>query len=597
MLESEQATKIAKPLDELAELRHLLLGVAADSQADELKELRELLLAQPQTELSELRSLLFGPEQAALKELKQRVEDAKVRTKDISEVLPDAIIVRLSQDSRLTKALTPVVEEAFSTSVKQNPQPIINAVSPIIGPAIRKAITQAFSQMIQSLNQTLEYSISVKGIKWRVEALRTGRSFAEVVLSHTLLYRVEQVFLIHKDNGILLQHASAPNIVAQDADIISGMLTAIQDFAKDSFSIKQGEGLETFQIGELTVWIEQGPQAVLAAVIRGTAPQALRSLFQDALEQIHLAQNRALLEFNGDTTPFEASHRELENCLLMQVGRQEVQKSSQPSPLLVVAALLVLIIGGSSFFYVREQLRWSQYLRLLAAEPGIVLISSSSGWHQHSLVGLRDPLAKDPQQILATQTALDTKYITTRWELYHSGDPKIVLQRAQQILQPPPTIRLQFDNGILSAHGSAELAWLKEAQKMALAIAGVVEFRANELMVQRFSYLKAQLEHYNLTFIKGRDELNTENIGEVTTIANWIKELVVLANQQDHPLHIVIIGLADASGTAEINDKLRINRATNVRNSLINQGIAEKYLTIETNQDNTGFQVVFKVVS
>lgn len=69
--------------------------------------------------------------------------------------------------------------------------------------------------------------------------MRTGASFAEVVLRHTLLYRVEQVFLVHRESGLLLHHLTAQSIAAQAPDMVAGMLTAIQDFARDSFQVAQ----------------------------------------------------------------------------------------------------------------------------------------------------------------------------------------------------------------------------------------------------------------------------------------------------------------------------------------------------------------------
>ena len=69
--------------------------------------------------------------------------------------------------------------------------------------------------------------------------------------------------------------------------MVSGMLTAIRDFAQDSFRVSDDEALDTLQVGELSVWIEQGPHAILAAVIRGTAPPELRTALQEALERVH----------------------------------------------------------------------------------------------------------------------------------------------------------------------------------------------------------------------------------------------------------------------------------------------------------------------
>ena len=238
--------------------------------------------------MAELRTLLLGPAEAQLAEVHERLTDPRRQMEEVSRVLPAAISVRSRQDHDLTDALAPTVAAALQQSVRKNPQPLADAIFPIIGPAIRKAIATALSGMVQSLNQSMTHSLSAQGLKWRVEALRTGKTFAEVVMLKTLLYRVEQVFLIHKDTGLLLQQVSAPGTKTQDADMVSGMLTAIQDFVHDSFSTPDGEGLEDLRVGELTVWVERGPQAVLAAVIRGNAPEDLRAVFQDALERIHL---------------------------------------------------------------------------------------------------------------------------------------------------------------------------------------------------------------------------------------------------------------------------------------------------------------------
>ena len=58
-----------------------------------------------------------------------------------------------------------------------------------------------------------------RSLKWRFEAWRTGRPFAEIVLLKTLVYRVDQVFLIHKETGLLLQHVVADEVRAKDAAV------------------------------------------------------------------------------------------------------------------------------------------------------------------------------------------------------------------------------------------------------------------------------------------------------------------------------------------------------------------------------------------
>jgi adenylate cyclase len=144
--------------------------------------------------------------------------------------------------------------------------------------------------------------------------------FAEVDLLRTLVFQVEQVFLIHRQTGLLLLHVTEDPTTTRDPDLISGMLIAIQDFIQDSFRVSTNEGPETIQIGELTVWIEKSQLAVLAAVIRGSPPQTVRTVLRDTLTTIHREHANALVTFTGDAKPFETSRLHLVACLLAQTA-------------------------------------------------------------------------------------------------------------------------------------------------------------------------------------------------------------------------------------------------------------------------------------
>src|SRR5688500_3811865 len=159
-------------------------------------------------EFAELRAILVGPEQRHLRSLQARLDDKGAQTRDVSRVLPQAILLR-KDDPQMTRALAPTVEEALTASVRRDPRPLADALFPIFGPAIRKAIAASLSTMLESMNRTLEHSLSWRAVRWRITALRTGQSFAEVVLLDTLVYRVEQVLLIERESGLLLQHLSA----------------------------------------------------------------------------------------------------------------------------------------------------------------------------------------------------------------------------------------------------------------------------------------------------------------------------------------------------------------------------------------------------
>ena len=198
---------------------------------------------------TKLRTLLLSPEQTQLDEIRERLDNRAVQPREISRVLPEAFAMRGETDQSLSNVLTPYVEHGFGAAVRKSPRAIVDAIAPIMGPAIRQAIVRALQSMTQSFNHSLDDSLSIRGLRWRLEAWRTGRSFAEVVLLHTLRYRVEQVFLIHRETGLLLHHVAAEGAVVQDQQVLSGMLTAIQSYVRDSFGASPDQTLDHFLVG------------------------------------------------------------------------------------------------------------------------------------------------------------------------------------------------------------------------------------------------------------------------------------------------------------------------------------------------------------
>jgi OOP family OmpA-OmpF porin len=199
----------------------------------------------------------------------------------------------------------PSVVGALRESARKDPTALSEALFPVVGPAIRRALTQYIQSLLESFNNALEHSLSLQGIRRRLEALRTGKTFAEVVLLHNLLYRVEQIFLIHDKTGLLLYHAVAPGVSVQDPALVSGMLSAIQNFVRDSFKTPGDEIIDSMRLGDLRVWVEPGPHAFLAAGIRGHPPETLRPALREALEKVHQKFGPALELFDGDSSSFE----------------------------------------------------------------------------------------------------------------------------------------------------------------------------------------------------------------------------------------------------------------------------------------------------
>jgi outer membrane protein OmpA-like peptidoglycan-associated protein len=507
--------------------------------------------------MAELRSLLLGPAEAQLAEVHERLLDPQRQVEEVSRVLPDAIAVRSRQDDDLTTALAPTVSAALEYSVRKNPQPLADAIFPIMGTAIRKAIASALSGMEQSFNQTLAHSMSARGLAWRWEALRTGRPFSEVVLLHTLLFRVEQVFLIHQETGLLLRHVSAANADVQDADMVSGMLTAIQDFVRDSFITRQGEQLETLQVGELNVWIEPGPQAILAGVIRGNAPQQLREIFQETIEKIHLQYGIELKKFSGDAAPFAGTQPLLEDCLQSgyDLEKQKVSAGRKLTPVKVVLGIVLIAIAVWGFFWLRERRRWDAYVEKLRSEPGIVVTDTGIQGGKRFVSGLRDPLSRDPAMMIQ-DTGLDSQSVVERWQPFQALTPDFVLARARKSLEPPTTVRLNFTDGVLEAEGFAPHQWVLDTRRVARLLPGVSQFREDKL------FDLVRIENPLLMFDVNQTQIRSDQQGTLDQLLSEISHLRQLAGEKKVKLEIT--GHADGSGTESQNSTLSQGRADTV---------------------------------
>ena len=411
-----------------------------------METLRQLLVGREISELSRVTQLLGVPEQHAAA---------------VGDVLPRA--VAHAPQVPLSEAFSPVVEKAVQRSIQKDPATLTDILYPLFLPAIRKSIGEKIDQTFQSLNESLRYIFTWRGLKWRFEAWKTGTSFAEVVLKHSLIYRVEHAFLIDRKSGLLIAHATAENATSEDPQLISSMLSAIQDFAKDSFNEKEQGGLDTIRFGELRLWSEVGAFATLVAVIRGNPPEELHEIIRDTLFRIHGEASEALKKFDGDSTQLAGIKAKLETCVEL---KQE--DSNQSFPWLAVAAVALVLITAGSWLFLSWQSgqRWQDYVSRLEAQPGIIVAQQSARGGHFYVSGLRDPLAVDPQTLLSG-TKVDPARVHAQWQFYQSLHPKFVLERLTASLTPPKTVRLSIVEDRIVAEGEAPDTWIDRARAAA----------------------------------------------------------------------------------------------------------------------------------
>lgn len=546
--------------------------------------------------MEQLRALLVGREIETLSRINTLLEDPERLAVAVGNVLPTAI-AGASADGRLGQVLAPALEKATQSSIRSDPRTLVNILHPLIVPAIRKSIGEAIDRTFQSLNESLRYSLTWRGLRWRWEAWRTGASFAEIVLRHTLVYRVEHVFLIHQRTGLLIAHAAAEDAAGQDPQLVSSMLVAIQDFVRDSFTGAEQQGLDSVRLGELRLWSEPGPFAILVAVIRGNPPEELHEKLREALSNIHAERHQALESFIGDTIGFADIEAHLAECAALEKRAPQRRRGGFPWLLALIGLMLLALAGAGGWRWWQdaraseaEQRLWSHYVTELRGEPGIVVTEAGRHDGRFVVAGLRDPLAADPE-LLLRRTGLDPRRVLSHWAYYQALDPSFVLLRLDASLQPPPTVSFTVLRDRVLAHGTASAAWLDRAREAARMLAAggpgldLSEVRnadagaAAELR-KTIAAVRTSVQSQEIHFNSNEPLPASGQDGVLDRLARELKELASLSATARVPVRVTLTGHSDDTGRSTFNLSLSLSRAGAVATLLKKRGVDPDLLDV-----------------
>jgi OOP family OmpA-OmpF porin len=557
----------------------------------------------PDSELGQLRSLLLERELKQLNRLHSAVGDPQALAGTVSQVVTEALMLRSHRDDKLNTVLAPTVEKIVSASVRRNPEALANQIFPVIGPAIRKSISDSFSSMLQSFNNTLEMSLSLKGLKWRLEALRVHKPFSEIVLLHTLVYHVEEIYLIHADSGLILDHLLAEGGESRDAELVAAMFTAIRDFIRDSFSVGQKENLDNLRFGERTIYLLRSDEVFMAAVVRGNPPASLTTELQEALELMVVDAAEDLSVFKGDAKPFKRYRGFFEPFL---VARYQDQKRLpflvRKAPLFAV--LLVLIFLGSLWLGNREEERRAageaqrreERIRLrddslkirenlIASSldavnniPGLAVGSVTKlPDGKLEIVCLKDELAPDPTEALTRNGGLNRDGFQLVIKPFVSMDPPIVIRRVREAIPLPPGVKMDYEeeSGRLALTGEANLGWIMETRERALTIAGVRSLDFSGLTDPRTSRMQELVNEINgvvIHFPLNKADPVPEDQAKLDAAVDNLAALEKLCSEMQIGVSLIIYGHADAIGQARRNYQLSMERSHTVAALLYAKG-------------------------
>lgn len=554
------------------------------------KEMKAASNDEALAQLDALRDIVVGSkiEQSAAH---IRAESRKM----VSDVLTEAMHDREEQDGSVQRIIQPIVAKSLEKSLKNQRKDFIDYLYPLVGSLVRKSVAVFFTDFIEKTNDIIENSFTVRGLTWRVNAWRAGISFSEYVASQTFLFKVEQVFLIHRETGNLLRSVSADSFEEEDADLVSSMLSAINDFVADSFNTANGgqeQNLDSIKTDGFTLIIRQGPHAILVAAVTGNISRQASNQLQITLEEIQRIYLKNFKEYEGDSTPFETSDALLQDCLLSEVKDEDKKSSKKP----IFGWIFLLLILGVLSWYSYGWWQTTQTVNKINdidKTPGLVIQSIySEGRYDIKLNVLRDPAAQSVEDWLIANN-LKKDYIAIAQTPFISMDTALIRLKVERVINLYDSVRLDTDS--MSLFGTIDLNDYQTLKGMLRAIPGseLLEIDSEALAVvnnaidlsdnvtvneQLFIRLIGDISSMQIGFASGDTSLLPEQSVSLDKVSEYFINIERLAVKLNRSANLVIVGASDSTGDKGFNQRLSQQRALVVREALIERGLKPEYI-------------------
>ena len=314
--------------------------------------------------LDDLRAIVAGPDREHLRLLEARIAEVEHRTGD---------------HEALVAAVSPILGDAIRRQVREDRAELIESLYPIIGQLISRAVAEAIRDLARTIDRRMRTSFSPAYYLRRLQARARGVSDAELALRDALPFLVVELFLVHRESGLLLLHLSreqpASSAAEDNSDLVSSMLTAIRDFAQDAFGQDQEGGLDEIQYGDRRILIEALQHVYLAVIVDGVEPAGFRAKLRDRGTEVENAYREALENYNGDASQLEAVRPDL--ARLLDEGSGEDQSAdlspSQKRVAVGLAVALTLCLSGACLggtIVMRNALKRPAYVVVVTATPG-----------------------------------------------------------------------------------------------------------------------------------------------------------------------------------------------------------------------------------
>jgi hypothetical protein len=543
-----------------------------------------------------LRRALLGTDIDRLNFLQAQLEDRETFKSKVAENLTAATTQSHINSNKYSFALKDPVIDAIGHGSLSQPAELAKSLGPVMMPAIAAAVAKAVAELKQSMDETITSSFTLKGLKWRREAARTGLPYGTIALRQTLKFQAEHVFLASKRTGAIISDVlpNGQSVGYIDPESTHGKYrSAVKQLALSAVITKYPEDVQTMPAGESNIHVAHSAWATLALVAWGESSLHVKAAVQETLDTIEREFNYEIKNFAGDTKAFEVANIRLKSLFektLNQPKKTEEVATAKPNGKwklwLTLASLAALACIGYYYFENKEK---AALEKSLASEPSFLLSNIEGRLGHWRVQGLADPAGFSAEKALS-KAGLDASSASFKTKPFLSLDPAATLARAKNKLLPPNSVILSINPSTpttltVSGGGDAPVQkWTELSLPKALTVPGIDSVDIAALIpsppvpavLPDYSEQLKKLEDMQFIFSTGSQMQETLMVDQAVKL---IFQLQSLAQDRKEKLRFNCLGHVDGNTNSSTNESLMLARANALCTALSDRGVDRQILS------------------
>ncbi|MEX0274990.1 MAG: cell envelope biogenesis protein OmpA [Flavobacteriaceae bacterium] len=278
-----------------------------------------------QDRLETLRDILFMDDRAYVEKISERIElleETINERKNLGPKVDPLIDEKLNEFVKsIPNELGPTITASLKEQIRTQRDEVVDALYPIMGKMIKKYVAQEIKVLTEKIDNQFSF---FNHWKLKFKAMFKGAKEKELILSEIATAKIEQVFLIEKDSGILTASYSKTKTI--DEEMISGMLTAIKSFVEDAFN-KRDQNLESIEYELYEIHLQSFVSYYIAVVVSGNFSLKSKDKLQDIIFDFYnnfMAMNLDLVVQKPHASEEGPDKRKIEKELARKFGNAKI---------------------------------------------------------------------------------------------------------------------------------------------------------------------------------------------------------------------------------------------------------------------------------